>query len=87
MDEFIIKVLFDNNEEGRLKTWATNIFEAIDNILKLNGIEKILLITATKTGKEWSFNKGNLKKLKELRKKINSESDVLNALRTQENLK
>tara|TARA_R100000656_G_C3920461_1_gene122738 strand:+ start:516 stop:779 length:264 start_codon:yes stop_codon:yes gene_type:complete len=87
MDEFIIKVLFDNNEEGRLKTWATNIFEAIDNILKLNGIEKILLITDTKTGKEWSFNKGNLKKLKELRKKINSESDVLNALRTQENLK
>ena len=87
MDEFIIKVLFDNNEEGRLKTWATNIFEAIDNILKLNGIEKILLITDTKTEKEWSFNKGNLKKLKELRKKINSESDILNALRTQENLK
>ena len=80
MDEYIVAVYMDRKAE-QLKTYAPSEFEAMDSMVTLDGVDEVLKIVRTKDNKAWSVDHLNLKKLRELRSLVGSDSDIIEALR------
>ena len=80
MDEYIVAVYMDGEAE-QLKTYAPSEFEAMDSMVTLDGVDEVLKIVRTKDNKSWSVDHLNLKKLRELRSLVGSDSDIIEALR------
>lgn len=66
MDEYVITVEIDG-EKTDVKTFARSVEYAIDNMVKLDSIDKLFNILNTTTQQTWEFNE-DIKELRSLRK-------------------
>ena len=65
MDEYIMDVELDN-ERTTLKTFSRTVEGAIDNIVKMNSVQKLFNIGNVDTQETWEFDEdiAELKKIK-----------------------
>jgi|TARA_R110001583_G_scaffold188541_1_gene350696 hypothetical protein len=75
MDEYLVKVEINNNIET-LKTFSNSVEGAVDNMVKLKSVDKLFTILNTDTLETWEFEE-DIKKLRELRKKIPNNIEML----------
>ena len=75
MDEYLVKVEINNNIET-LKTFSNSVEGAVDNMFKLKSVDKLFTILNTDTLETWEFEE-DIKKLRELRKKIPNNIEML----------
>lgn len=66
MDEYVITVEIDG-EKTDVKTFARSVEYAIDNMVKLDSIDKLFNILNTTTQQTWEFNE-DIKELRSIRK-------------------
>ena len=75
MDEYNLEVIIDGHKET-IKTYANSIEHAIDAMVVLDNVESIYIAIRTKDNKTWYFDNKQLNYLRELRGKIENESDI-----------
>ena len=80
MDEYLIDVEFDGVAE-QIKTYASSVFEAMDSMVTLKGVEEVFSILRTKDNKSWTVEELNLTKLRELRELIGDDAGIIEELR------
>ena len=80
MDEYLIDVEFDGVAE-QIKTYASSVFEAMDSMVTLKGVEEVFSILRTKDNKSWTVEELNLTKLRELRELIGDDASIIEELR------
>ena len=80
MDEYLVKVEINNNIET-LKTFSNSVEGAVDNMVKLKSVDKLFTILNTDTLETWEFEE-DIKKLRELRKKIPNNIEMLFSFQT-----
>tara|TARA_Y100000022_G_C12981347_1_gene253719 strand:- start:305 stop:532 length:228 start_codon:yes stop_codon:yes gene_type:complete len=68
MKEYLFEVILEGDQDT-LKTWADCVPSAIDNIVSMDAVSKIISIHELETSKSWSF-KGNLDNLKKMRSEL-----------------
>ena len=84
--EYIVSVVDRDNESYNIKTFATNLHEAIDNIICMPSIVSILNIDIKEHNKSWKpKSKLELDDLREIRKEITDEKELLKVLSNNEN--
>ena len=74
MEEYIITVEIDG-EKTDIKTFARSVEYAVDNIVKLDSVEKLFNILNLKTQESWEFNE-DIKVLRDLRNKMPSNIEM-----------
>ena len=79
MDEYNLEVIIDGHKE-KIKTYANSIDHAIDSIVALDNVESIFIATRTRDNKKWDLHNIKLNYLRELRGKIENESDIQSSL-------
>ena len=79
MDEYTLDVIIDGYEE-KIKTYTSSIENAVDAMVSLAAVVKILAITRTKDNKKWKFDSGELAYLRKMRWFIDSESAIQDSL-------
>jgi len=75
MQEYIVKVEMDNNIQT-LKTFSNSVEGAVDNMVKLEGVDKLFTILNIDTLETWDFSE-DIKRLREIRKKIPDNIEML----------
>jgi len=80
MDEYLIDVEFDGVAE-QIKTYASSVFEAMDSMITLKGVEEVFSILRTRDNKSWTVEELNLTKLRELRELIGDDAGIIEELR------
>tara|TARA_R100001460_G_scaffold95617_1_gene137795 strand:+ start:276 stop:524 length:249 start_codon:yes stop_codon:yes gene_type:complete len=80
MDEYLIDVEFDGVAE-QIKTYASSVFEAMDSMITLKGVEEVFSILRTRDNKSWTVEELNLTKLRELRELIGDDAGIIKELR------
>ena len=80
MDEYLIDVEFDGVAE-QIKTYASSVFEAMDSMITLKGVEEVFSILRTRDNKSWTVEELNLTKLRELRELIGDDASIIKELR------
>jgi hypothetical protein len=68
MEEYIMDVELDN-ERTTLKTFSRTVEGAIDNIVKMNSVQKLFNIGNVDTQETWEFDE-DITKLREIRNKL-----------------
>ena len=66
MQEYIVKVEMDNNIQT-LKTFSNSVEGAVDNMVKLDGVNKLFNILNADTLETWEFSE-DIQRLREMRK-------------------
>tara|TARA_R110002051_G_scaffold319271_1_gene403101 strand:- start:1 stop:285 length:285 start_codon:yes stop_codon:yes gene_type:complete len=83
--EYIITVTDEDNESYNLKTFANTIQEAIDNMVCMPSIKTIINIKSKDDSKSWNpKSKITLDDLREVRKEITNEKELLYTLSNNE---
>jgi len=84
--EYIVGVIDQDNESYNIKTFATTLKEAIDNIICMPSIVYILNVTSKEDNISWEpTSKLELDDLREVRKEIVDEKELLKILSNNEN--
>ena len=78
MDEYVVEVEM-NSQAQTLKTFSNSVEGAVDNMVKLEGVDKLFNILHVKTLENWEFSE-DIKRLRELRKKIPDNIEMLFSL-------
>ncbi len=68
MEEYIMDVELDN-ERTILKTFSRTVEGAVDNMVKIEGVQKLFAIGNTTTQETWEFDE-DITQLRELRNKL-----------------
>ena len=68
MEEYIMDVELDN-ERTILKTFSRTVEGAVDNMVKIEGVQKLFNIGNTNTQETWEFDE-DITELRNLRKKL-----------------
>ena len=68
MEEYIMDVEIDN-ERTTLKTFSNTVEGAVDNVVMMEGVQKLFNIDNTNTQETWEFEE-DIKKLRELRNQL-----------------
>jgi len=68
MDEYLMDVQIDN-ERTTLKTFSRTVEGAVDNIVKMEGVQKLFNIGNLDTQEVWEFDE-DITQLRELRNKL-----------------
>jgi len=68
MEEYIMDVELDN-ERTILKTFSRTVEGAVDNMVKIEGVQKLFNIGNTDTQETWEFEE-DITKLRNLRNKL-----------------
>ena len=80
MDEYLIDVEFDGVAE-QIKTYASSVFEAMDSMITLKGVDEVFSILRTRDNKSWTVEELNITKLRELRELIGDDAGIIEELR------
>ena len=84
--EYIIGVVDRDNESYNIKTFAATLKEAIDNIICMPSIVYILNVTSKEDNISWEpTSKLELDDLREVRKEITNEKELIKILNNNEN--
>lgn len=84
--EYIVSVIDIDDEAYNIKTFASNLHEAVDNIICMPLIVSILNIYIKENNKSWKpKSKLELADLREIRKEITDEKELLKVLSKNEN--
>ena len=75
MEEYIMDVELDN-ERTTLKTFSRTVEGAIDNIVKMEAVEKLFNIGNVDTQETWEFDE-DITKLREIRNKLPKNIEML----------
>lgn len=75
MEEYIMDVELDN-ERTTLKTFSRTVEGAIDNIVKINSVQKLFNIGNVDTQETWEFDE-DITKLREIRNKLPKNIEML----------
>ena len=76
--EYIVTVIGEDNESYNIKTFANTMKQAIDNIVCMPSITQILDLKSTQDDKKWNpKSKITLEDLREIRKEITDEKELL----------
>ena len=75
MEEYIMDVELDN-ERTTLKTFSRTVEGAIDNIVKMNSVQKLFNIGNVDTQETWEFDE-DITKLREIRNKLPKNIEML----------
>ena len=75
MEEYIMDVELDN-ERTTLKTFSRTVEGAIDNIVKMEAVEKLFNIGNVDTQETWEFNE-DITELRKLRNKLPKNLEML----------
>ena len=75
MEEYIMDVEI-NNERTTLKTFSRTVEGAIDNIVKMNSVQKLFNIGNVDTQETWEFDE-DITKLREIRNKLPKNIEML----------
>ncbi len=68
MDSYIMDVEIDN-ERTTLKTFSNTVEGAVDNVVMMEGVQKLFNIDNIDTQETWEFEE-DIKELRELRNKL-----------------
>ena len=68
MEEYIMDVEIDN-ERTTLKTFSRTVEGAVDNIVKMQGVQKLFNIDNVDTQETWEFDE-DITELREIRNKL-----------------
>ena len=68
MEEYIMDVEIDN-ERTTLKTFSNTVEGAVDNVVMMEGVQKLFNIDNTNTQETWEFEE-DIKELRELRNQL-----------------
>ena len=68
MDSYIMDVEIDN-ERTTLKTFSNTVEGAVDNVVMMEGVQKLFNIDNIDTQEPWEFEE-DIKELRELRNKL-----------------
>ena len=60
---------------------ASSVFEAMDSMITLKGVEEVFSILRTRDNKSWTVEELNLTKLRELRELIGDDASIIKELR------
>ena len=75
MEEYIMDVELDN-ERTTLKTFSRTVEGAIDNIVKMEAVEKLFNIGNVDTQETWEFDE-DISELRKLRNKLPKNLEML----------
>ena len=75
MDEYIMDVELDN-ERTTLKTFSRTVEGAIDNIVKMDSVQKLFNIGNVDTQETWEFEE-DITELREIRNKLPKNIEML----------
>jgi len=75
MEEYVITVEIDG-EKTDIKTFARSVEYAVDNIVKLDSVDKLFSILNLKTQQTWEFNE-DIKELRGLRKLLPDNIEIM----------
>lgn len=75
MDEYLINVLIDDQKET-LKTYATSVYAALDNIVAFDFVQDIFKIVKKECNTTWNIKDMDLHYLRALRKNLDNDSIV-----------
>tara|TARA_Y100000768_G_C23448808_1_gene438292 strand:- start:183 stop:494 length:312 start_codon:yes stop_codon:yes gene_type:complete len=78
MNEYLCNV-FLAEQKDTIKTYASSVLEAFDNLISMNGVTKIISVTDKDRDKPFYFE-GNLTELRKIRKLITDESLIAERL-------
>ena len=78
MNEYLCNV-FLAEQKDTIKTYASSVLEAFDNLISMDGVSKIISVTEKDSDKPFYFQ-GNLTELREMRKLITDESLIAERL-------
>jgi len=85
-EEYVVSVIDRDNESYNIKTFASNLKEAIDNIICMPSIVYILNVASKEDNIFWEpTSKLELDDLREVRKEIVNEKELLKILSNNEN--
>jgi len=79
MDEYIIDVIIDGQTD-KLKTFCGSIYSAIDSMVGMDMVEKIITVTRIIDGRTWDIEDMDINYLRELRNEMD-ESLVADGLK------
>jgi hypothetical protein len=79
MKEYLITVVFDNQERALLKTFGWSVQYAIDNMLALKSVVDIIDIEEVDTQYIWDFH-GDFLELRRLREQVGDEDLIRQGL-------
>jgi|TARA_B100001093_G_C26640286_1_gene932876 hypothetical protein len=74
MEEYIMDVEVDN-ERTILKTFSRTVEGAVDNVVKMNGVQKLFAIGNKNTLETWEFEE-DITELRNLRNKLPENIEV-----------
>ena len=74
MEEYLLEVEIDGNKDT-IKTFARSVEYAVDNIVKLNSVDRLFNIINLDTQESWEFNE-DIKVLRDLRNKMPSNIEM-----------
>jgi len=74
MEEYIMDVEVDN-ERTILKTFSRTVEGAVDNVVKINGVQKLFAIGNKNTLETWEFEE-DITELRNLRNKLPENIEV-----------
>lgn len=75
VDEYLVEVEMDNGIHT-LKTFSNSVEGAVDNMVQLEGVNKLFNILNLKTNKDWEFS-GEIKKLREIRNMLPKSVEII----------
>ena len=68
MEEYLLEVEIDGNKDA-IKTFARSVEYAVDNIVKMESVDRLFNIINLDTQESWEFNE-DIKMLRELRNQM-----------------
>jgi len=74
MEEYLLEVEIDGNKDT-IKTFARSVEYAVDNIVKLDSVDRLFNIINLDTQESWEFNE-DIKVLRDLRNKMPSNIEM-----------
>lgn len=74
MEEYLLEVEIDGNKDT-IKTFARSVEYAVDNIVKMESVDKLFNIINLDTQEFWEFNE-DIKVLRDLRNKMPSNIEM-----------
>ncbi len=78
MNEYLCNV-FLAEQKDTIKTYASSVLEAFDNLISMDGVAKIISVTEKNSDEPFYFE-GNLTELREMRKLITDDSLIAERL-------
>jgi len=74
MEEYLLEVEIDGSKDT-IKTFARSVEYAVDNIVKLDSVDRLFNIINLDTQESWEFNE-DIKVLRDLRNKMPSNVEM-----------